>query len=440
MNLFALGFFLVSALSLLAVPRKWAPVPLLVGCCYMTMGQGVDVGPFSLPIYRMMFAIGLLRVLVRGERFTGRLNTIDKLLIGWALWVFTASLFHEWAPGSGPVFASGLIFNIVLVYFLVRTFCRDLNEVVDITRITALLLVPVALEMVFEHLTGTNMFSVFGGVPEEAFIRDGAIRAQGPFRHPILAGTVGAVCFPLMISLWRHHTRAAIAGASACLVMVVASASSGPIVSLLFGAVAVGIWRYHRWIPALWTSAIGVYLFLELVMSRPAYYIISKVDLTGSSTGWHRSRLIEAAVEYFGEWWLVGTDHTRHWTGVSVEWSEQHADITNYYLLIGVIAGFPAMLLLIAMMWRAFRWVGEIVRKAPPERSKHSFMVWCLGSGLFAHATTSLSIAYFDQSVVFFWLNIAVISATRSILTAEPGLPPLPLRSGLRPARPIPTP
>lgn len=431
MNVVALIFFIVSASALLAVPRKWAPVPLLVSCCFMTMGQGVELGPFSLPVYRMMLAVGLVRVLLRAERFAGGFNTIDKLMFAWALWVLIASLFHEWVPGSGPVFASGFVFNISLVYFLTRIWCHDLKGLMDVTRIVALLLSPIAVEMVTEHINDTNMFAMFGGVAKEVHVRDNTIRAQGPFQHPILAGTVGAVCFPLMIGIWRRHRRDAIIGIAACVVMVIASGSSGPVMSLLMGVLALVAWYYREWIRAAWLVGVGIYLVLELIMSRPAYYIISKFDLTGSSTGWHRSRLIEAAIEYFGEWWLFGTDRTIHWMGVTIGWSEQHSDITNYYILIGVIGGFPAMVLLIAMMWRAFRWVGRIVRTVPAELASERFMIWSLGAGLFAHATTGLSVAYFDQSVIFFWLNVAVISSMHSILTttspaAQPSRSPVP--------------
>lgn len=419
MNPFASVFFVANGLALLMAPRHWAPVPLLVSSCYMTMGQGLELGPFSLPVYRLILGVGVIRVLLRHERVAGGLNAMDVLLMVWGGWVFLASLFHEWAPGSGPIFASGLIYNVILVYFLIRAWCSSPSEVADLTRITAFILVPVALEMLFEHITRTNFFSVFGGVPTDVYVRDGMVRAQGPFQHPILAGTVGAVCFPLMIGIWRRHRWSALVGIIACLLIVLASGSSSPGMSLLMGIGALLVWRYRTWLRAAWILGAWTYLLLELYMSRPAYYVISKFDLTGSSTGWHRARLIEASIEHFGEWWLFGTDRTAHWMGISVGWSEKHSDITNYYLLIGIIGGFPALLIVIAMIWRAFRLVGAIVSSAPPRLVGDRFMIWCLGAGLFAHAGTSLSVAYFDQSVVFFWLNLAVVSSMHSAAAAE---------------------
>jgi hypothetical protein len=150
-------------------------------------------------------------------------------------------------------------------------------------------------------------------------------------------------------------------------------------------------------------------------MTRPAYYLISKFDLTGSSTGWHRSRLIERAFENFSDWWLFGTDYTFHWIGIAVDEAGRHSDITNYYLWIGTIGGFPAMLLLIAIMWRAFAWVGSTVANSQVAFQEHRFVIWCLGAGLLAHAVTSLSVSYTDQSLMFFWLNIGAISSMYSV-------------------------
>ena len=66
MNPLALFFFLICAAALIAVPRKWAPVPLLLGCTYMTFGQGIELGPVSLPIYRMLLVVGVIRVISKG--------------------------------------------------------------------------------------------------------------------------------------------------------------------------------------------------------------------------------------------------------------------------------------------------------------------------------------------------------------------------------------
>jgi hypothetical protein len=90
--------------------------------------------------------------------------------------------------------------------------------------------------------------------------------------------------------------------------------------------------------------------------------------------------------------------------------SAAHTDITNYYIAFGVLGGFACMLLVIAMLWRSFKAVGEYVRH-PATSSEAAFFVWCVGSSLFSHAATSISVAYFGQSMVFFWLPVATLAS-----------------------------
>lgn len=414
MNPIAAVFFLICAIALFAVPRKWAPLALLVGCIYMTMGQGLELGPVSLPVYRMLLLVGVVRVIVKGEHLSGERNTIDKLIVGWGCWVIFAGFFHEWSPGSGPIYAAGYVFNIAAVYFLMRIWCDDLEDVTGVIIMLAFLLVPIALEMVSEKITKINQFSVFGGVPHEVAFREGKFRAQGPFRHPILAGTVGAVCIPLFMGIWKRNRLASIVGVVSGICMTVASASSGPAMSAMAGVGAVLMWKFRNLTRLARFSAVAAYFGLAIVTGEPGYYVMKRIDISGGSTGYFRARLIESSIECFDEWWLFGTDFTRHWMATGVSSSPNHTDITNYYLVFGVTAGFLAMALVIAMLVVAFRWVGVVYQAHIGESPSDAFMIWCFGAGMFAHAATSVSVSYFDQSLVFFWMNMAVISSMYS--------------------------
>jgi len=415
MNPIALLFFLICAAVMIAAPRKWVPVPLLLGCTYMTLGQGIEVGPISLPIYRMLLLVGVIRVISKGELLPGGFNLIDKLMIVWSTWVVFASFFHD-PERAGPIYACGVAFDQTLIYFLIRTWCADLEEVGEVIRIVALLMVPIAIEMMVEQLTGRNSFAIFGGVPDYVMMREGKLRAQGPFRHPILAGTVGATCIPLFIGIIKRHRSEAIAGISAGIVIVFSSASSGPVMSLLAGAGALVLWRFKYHLKTLRGCAVMLYIVLMLVMAKPPYYLISRIDISGGSTGWHRAFLIEQTFSHLSEWWLVGTDETRHWMpNQGIGRDPHHTDITNYYIGHGVTGGLPAMLLVILMLLVAFRWVGQIHDLRLEKWPSQSFTIWCFGACLFSHAATSISVAYFDQSMVYFWMSVAVISSTYSI-------------------------
>jgi hypothetical protein len=407
MNLSAILFLLVAAIALLAVPRRWAPLPLLAGACYMTLAQGVEVGPFNFTLLRLLIFVGGIRAVARGERPAGGLTRMDGLLLIWAAWALIASGFHE-NPQETLINRLGMVYNVLGTFFLIRCFCQSREDVVGIIYWTAIILVPVALEMVLEQVTHRNFFAIFGGVDEMPALRQGRLRSQGPFAHAILAGTVGATCLPLMIGLWRKHRLVAQIGLVACLLMVLASASSGPLASMIFGLAVLGLWRWRHRARQLWIAAVIGYILLDLIMKAPAYYLIARVDLVGGSTGRHRAALIQAAIEHLDEWWWAGTDYTRHWMPYGVSWSKDHADITNHYLGQGVRGGLPLMLLFIFVLGTGFHNVGRALRRLAAAPVEDRFLVWSLGGCLLAHAATATSVAYFDQSVMFIYLTLAL--------------------------------
>ena len=418
MNPIALVFFLVCAGMLLAVSRKWAPAVLILGCTYMTMGQGIEIASIHLHVYRLMLVVGLLRVIINGERLKGGINLMDKLMVVWAGWTIFASLFH--ADRYGLIYVCGLVFNLSMLYFLIRIWCTDLEEIRDVILTVALLLVPLAAEMLLEKATGKNIFSVFGGVSQNVPMREGKLRAQGPFLHSILAGTVGATCVPLFIGLYSKYRIVASIGIAAGLVMTLASASSGPVMSLLTAAGAMMLWPYKQHLHKFRVCGVILYLVLMVVMTRPPYYLMGNIDISGGSTGWHRANLIEMTFSHLSEWWLIGTDRTRHWMpaqGIGAD--PNHTDITNYYIGMGVQGGMPSMLLVIGIIAVAFRAVGKILEARLESQPEQGFMIWCFGASLFSHTVTGLSVSYFDQSILFFWLTIAVISATYSVVLLE---------------------
>lgn len=412
LNNFATIFLILNIVALLTVPRRWALTPVLLGACYMTIGQGIELGPFSFTIVRILVAVGFVRVMLRGERMAGGLNWLDWLLILFAIWALLSSLARP-NLSSALVFRLGLVFSTCGIYFLARIFLQSFEDVWLLISIIAIVLLPIACEMVHEQIRNYNVFSVLGGVSPIPYIREGRIRAQGPFMHAILAGTVGAVCFPLMVALWHRYRKLAIVGIVSCVVIVVCSSSSGPLASLLLGIGGIFMWFQRRRMKIVRWTAVAGYIFLDIVMKAQPYYLMARVPLVKGSTGWHRAELIDSAIRHFSEWWLWGTDYTRHWMPTGVTWSSDHTDITNHYIKMGVLGGFPMMILFIFTLLKAFSYVGKNIESNKGLSASTLFMLWTLGASLFANAATMISVSYFDQSYIFLYLVLAAIGSTK---------------------------
>jgi hypothetical protein len=405
----AIAFVSVAVLTLIAVPRRLAVVPLLAGACYITLNQSIELGSLTFSVLRILIAAGVVRAVLRGEQLTGGVNTLDRSVIVWSMWTCVTSVFHV-DPKGELIARLGMTYDACGMYFLCRAWCSTPRDVQRLCCWIVLVLAPVALAMLYEHVGLYNVFSVFGGAPETPMIRDGRLRAFGPFAHPILAGTVGAVCLPLAIGIWARHKSLSCLGVCVCLTMVFASGSSGPMLSSLGAIAAVVAWSGREYMWLLRRAAVAGYVGLEIVMKDPAYYIIARADVIGGGTGWHRAALIEASIRHLKEWWLVGTDYTRHWLPTGVSWSPNHTDITNHYLHIGVMGGLPLMVLFIVVLVKCFRIVGDSIRALETD-SGFGFTTWCLGSAMFAQALTCLSVSYFDQSILFLYLTMAAIGS-----------------------------
>jgi hypothetical protein len=355
---------------------------------------------------------------------------MDWLALAWAAWALCSSFFHK-NPSETLVFHLGMIYNMLGTYFLIRCFSQSEEDVIRAVKMLVILLVPIALGMALEQVTHRNLFAVFAAESVEPMVRNGRLRSQGPFGHAILAGTVGAVCAPLMVGIWRKHPLAAKTGLAACLFIVVTSASGGPLTTLMLGAFALLLWRWRHLTRQMRVAAVIGYILLDLVMKAPAYYVISRLELVGGNNSYHRAALIEAAITHFREWWLAGTDYTRDWLAAGVSWSEDHVDITNHYIGQGVRGGLPLMLLFMSLLWCGFRYVGQILRAKAQAPFEDRFFIWAVGASLFAYAVVCISIAFFDQSIMFLYFTLAILSSLRHAAAFAPApleheMPPIP--------------
>ena len=414
MNGLTIAFMVCMGALLLALPRRLAVIPLLVGACYSGPLAVIDVGPASLTVFRVLVFVGLLRVAARGERIEGGLNRIDRLVIVWGVVMLLTGMLH--AEGA-LTYRAGLIVNDLGGYLLLRVFVRDIEDVHRVARMVGIVLIPVALAMLLEKATGRNLFAALGGFADPN-IRDGLIRARGPFVHPILAGTVGATSLALVATQWKRHRKLAMAGIAACLGIVFACTSSGPLMVMMFLLVGLGFWGVREHMRAVRWLALMAIIALDFVMKDPVYFLMARIDLTGSSKGYHRAQLIRSSIEHLDEWWLAGTDYTRHWMATGIHANAQHTDITNHLLANGVLGGLPLMTVFILVLAAGFGAVGKALHVSKTAPVEQQWLIWTLGAVLFAHVANFFSISLFDQSVVFFYLVLACIGGVHAIQAA----------------------
>jgi hypothetical protein len=411
-TLLGLLFIMCLGLLILTLPRRYAVVPILISACYMTLGQVLVIGGLHFTIYRIFLILGLIRILGRKEIYSIKINKIDKILIAW---ISVSTCLYIGVRGLSAVFDSntGLAYGLLLNYILFRAIIRDIEDVIRTVELLAVIIIPLAVFFIYEMETGKNIFSALGGVQELSEIRDGRVRCQGPFRHPILAGTFGATTFPLFIGLWKCQTRKRYLTASAILVtaiIVITSASSGALLAYLAGTVGLGCWHFKSHMRIIRWGIVVMLLSLHAVMKAPVWFLIARVsDLVGGG-GYHRSALIDAAIHHFSEWWLLGTTYTAHWMPYGITADPNNVDLTNQFIVEGVRGGVLSMGLFVWLIANLFKVVGIASNNMYENSDRRRFMIWSLGCVVFSHVVSMFSITYFDQTIMFWCLIIAMIA------------------------------
>jgi len=199
------------------------------------------------------------------------------------------------------------------------------------------------------------------------------------------------------------------------LVITITSASSGPVMTLLFGFIGMMMWFFRHWMREIRWALVILIGSAHYAMKAPVWYSISRISDILGGTGWHRANLIDQAIKHFKEWWLFGSTYTAHWMAYSLPSDPDMADITNQYILEGVNGGLVTMLLFIGIIVACFKKLGAAQQVAVDHPLGKGFSLWCFGSALFAHAVTFMSVSYFDQTIVTWFLLIAIISTISNL-------------------------
>jgi hypothetical protein len=408
MNPLSITVSTVIVVLMLCVPRRIACLPLLMAVSYVTRGLDIDIASVHFTLLHVVVAVGFFRVMMRGESMAHGFNGIDRLLLLWTVALLATGMVRA---TDGFIYRAGMVWEGIGSYFLFRIFLTDADDVVRVFRIVCIILIPVAVLMILEKYLETNLFATLGGYSEVMLRKHHQVRARGPFAHPILAGTVGATCLGMAFGLWKRHRTSSVIGLAASAGIVGSATSSGPILMVLFILFGFFLYPFRAGLRALrWLAVIGTFV-LNAVMNDPVYFLAARMDVVSGSTGWHRAEIIRSAFEHFNEWWLAGTDYTRHWMPTGTHANETQADITNEFLQNAVWGGLPVMILFVLTFVVAFRLIGLTLRDSNDCSGERRFLVWTLGALLFGHVVNMLSIALFDQSIVYLYLVLAAIGA-----------------------------
>lgn len=395
----------VLGLAMLGVRRRSALIPLLLLAYFVSPAQRVAIAGLDFNGIRLLILAGWLRVILRGETRGFQWRALDTLFL---IWTISSTVFFAMNAGaSGIVNRLGShVYEQFGAYLLVRVLVRDWDDVIAPIKAMMVLAFPSMAFFLLEWSTGRNIFSIFGGVPEITDLRQGRLRCQGPFTHPIIAGCAWAVWLPLFSGLWfwnrNQRWLVVMATAAACLV-IISSASSTPVFTAMSAGVAVALYLVRRHIRMIRWSTLALLVGLHFVMKAPVWHLLSRISAVGGSTGYHRYLLIDNFIRRAGEWFMKGTTSTAHW-------GFGQRDVTNHFILQGVTGGIVTFLLFCAKIYYAFKYVGQTLRVVSEDPARR-LLVWCIGAAIFTHLTAFIGVSYFGQLNLIWAIHLGIVGA-----------------------------
>jgi hypothetical protein len=131
---------------------------------------------------------------------------------------------------------------------------------------------------------------------------------------------------------------------------------------------------------------------------------------------------VDEFMNHIPDWFFIGVKDTSDW-GLDM-W-----DVQNQYVNIGEAGGIVAFVCFIMVISRSFAMLGN-ARKAVDGDKDKEWVLWCLGSALFANVVGFFGVNYFDNSRMWWFLLLAMIPAVAVPMMSGQGSVAAPVEEG----------
>ena len=390
-----------------ALLRVYLPVLLLLPDAYRAITPGLPDPSFPQAAILPIFFMALIRY---GPSW--KLVWMDGLMLLFAVWVaYSDYIARGYADAQNLMFA--MITSVFAPYVLGRLVVPAERLDVALAKRFVMLVFGVALVGLWEFRFGFNPFlaTLNPFFPGQAggwvtTFRHGVARVAGPYSHAILAGIMMAVAYRLQSWLqgaghweprfarlpWLAWPKARVITA-VLLFGLLMTVARGPWIGALIGGGLAVVGQASNRRRALWISA----AVIGVGGSLGALFLASYLDIqpgaaitTSQESALYRKVLFE---EYLG----IALDHAWFGWGVTT-WPKVLGmeSIDNYFLLLSLMHGVPAMLMLVLMLLGT-SW--QCVRRGLAEPAKSGSPAFAF-AGIFITIFVSLATVFLGGQVL----------------------------------------
>jgi hypothetical protein len=399
-------WMLIAVVLILTLRRRSLITCFLVSCLCIPVAQVVVVGGVHFTVLRILIIAGLVRRATEprsslGGKFVGGFNAVDQVVVLWAvLWQTVSSL--QWMNTQALIHNLGDLTDALGGFLVVRFLVTDREAIRRTVTVLALIFTVQGVCMINEQIAHFNVFGYLGG-NVGITVRDGKIRSEGVMGC-LYAGAFAGASVPLFLWLWKQGRSkiAAFAGLAGATAMVITSNSSTSLLAIGGSLLGLAFWPLRKQMRLIrWAFSLTL-VALHMVMHGPVWSLIARIDLTGSSSGYHRYYLVDNCIRHFSDWWLLGYKHYNDWG-----WSMW--DLCNQFVVAALTGGLVTLVLYIKIFSRSFGAIGTARKQVNGDRTEE-WLLWCLGSDLFANVVAHFGINYMAQMMMTLFPLLACIS------------------------------
>jgi hypothetical protein len=399
-------WMLIAVVLILVLPLRSVITCFLLSCFCIPIGQVVVLAGLHFTVLRILIIAGLVRRANErgsssGSKFWGGFNGVDRAAVLWAVSSLVV-LSLQWMDTQALIHNLGDCVDALGGYLVVRFLIPDRDAIRRTITVLAVICAIQGVCMTNEQITHVNVFGFMGG-RTGITIRDGRLRAEGVMGC-LYAGAFAGASIPLFLWLWTggKSRLAGCAGLVGAVAMVITSNSSTSQLALGGSLLGLAFWplrkqtRQIRWAFSLTLIA------LHMAMHGPVWSLIARIDLTGSSSGYHRYYLVDNCIRHFSDWWLLGYKYYD-------QWGWDMWDLCNQFVVVALTGGLISLVFYIAIYSRSFGAVGKARKQVNGDR-RQEWLLWCLGSALFANVVAHFGINYMAQMMMSIFPLVACIS------------------------------
>jgi hypothetical protein len=408
-------YLLIAIALILFLPRRKAIAPFLFAFFTIPIEQVVVLGGFHFTVLRFLILAGLIRrvfsrKLPQDGKNVDRFGGVDWAVLFWSISASIAFCL-EYKENQAIIKQMGGLLDTLGGYLVVRFLIPDGEAMRRTLKTLAAICVVLGICMVYEQVGHRNVFGYVGYPSVNVVVRNGHIRS-GATLGCIYAGAFAGVLIPSFLWLWtdKKSRKIAYAGLVGAVVMVFTSYSSTSFLALMGSFVGLACWPLRKQMRLVRWGLVCMLVGLHMVMKAPVWALIQRIDLTGSSSGTHRYMLVDMTIRHFSDWWLLGSK-------AYTTWGYDSWDLCNQFVAVALMGGLFTLIFYIAIFKLSFGSIGKS-RKLVDGDLGQEWLLWCLGSSLFATVVAHFGINYMAQLIMGFFPLLAFISV--ATLEARP--------------------